>query len=164
MSVIWLSSTLAVRSYSRVHLERLKSISTGQFHALWLTAAAPSARAPAVQQRLSAARAARDCNKSQSSQINKSTAHIGEEIDLKKMSSILVGCGKYIKEARWRFTQYKILHRLIRPITTLRLDFTGWNWWKIIYVGNASWKQVPFYIVFGNVVLLNHSGNKLWMS
>lgn len=36
---------------------------------------------------------------------------IGEEIDPETWSSILVGCGKYIKEARGKLTQYKILHR-----------------------------------------------------
>ena len=36
---------------------------------------------------------------------------LGEEIEDDKWSKIVADCGKYVKEARGKFTQYKVLHR-----------------------------------------------------
>jgi len=73
--------------------------------------------------------------------------------------------------SRWSRLEGSSLNtKFSRDTTTFRKDFSWWNWRKTeenskerIYVGNDSWKPVPFYTVFGKVVLLIHSGNELWM-
>lgn len=57
---------------------------------------------------------------------------LGTNIAQEKWSDILAGCGKYVKEARGKFTQYKIIHRYYHtPVRLHRMKLLNNNiCWK----------------------------------